>query len=369
MFIADQSFLQYAGAGWAYPFSAGVLAFKPPVFALFGTALMALLAVPSRDSLRDGWDFLFIAPVAPTVPVAATVPVAPTVPAAPSSAAVAAPETLTLWRPGRSAAMGAAIAFAVVLWSLHTSTQTNSVLLLLIAFASSLMPAFVPTLFLYTAPVAAVMRFMARRDAIGAAALIAALIPFGFWTASLYSVRVAKAREAEAVAAIPKVALPATIRAVVIEGEEWPHINCARHRVLSGDYGFGDVLTHGQSKSPYLRFTRATADAPLQKGIGVDAAPAEYVLIRFPRRPPFFADRVLVDIAFPPVEIYAVNAAGTQLVAASYTVFNPPPAFPPMLMSQGWYRGDTPTTYEKSCKNVGAFIQRELLDKLSPSRI
>jgi len=239
--------------------------------------------------------------------------------------------------------------------------------LVLIALPAYLFPLFVPTFFLYTPLVAAAMRFAARHDAVGAAAVGAALIPFGFWTVELSSVRMAKAREAAAVAAIPKVALPATIGAVVIEGDGSSMINCARVRILSGDYPVGDVLTHGQSKkSPYLQFTRATANAPVRKGIAVDAAPADYVLIRFPRRPAFFADRVSEDIVFPPVEIYAVDAAGMQLVAASYTALNPPPAFPPMLTSQGWYRGDNSTTYDKSCKNVGAFIQRELLDKLPP---
>jgi len=426
MLIGDQTFLQYAGAGWAYPFSAGILAINPPVYALFGTALIGLLAIPSRDSLRGAgspwldemivilaallsvaavlraggfplfaftalpplvtfgvvtfstyaayamplflalaayrlWQSPRLASIAPSPAAAMTAPAAAT----PSPAVIAAPETLRLWRPGRAAAIGAAIAFAVLLWSLLANSQTNSALLP-IALLTFLMPAFVPTFFLYTPLVATAMRFAARRDAIGAAALVAALIPFGFWAASLSSVRMAKAREAEAVAAIPKVALPATIGGVVIEGDDWPMINCARVRILSGDYAVGDVLTRQGKKSSYLRFTRATAKAPVRKGMEVDAAPAEYVLIRFPRRPSFFADRVSVDIVSPPAEIYAVDAAGTRLVAATYTALNPAPAFPPMLMSQGWYREDTSTTSEKSCRNVGAFIQRELLDKLPP---
>ena len=35
-----------------------------------------------------------------------------------------------------------------------------------------------------------------------------------------------------------------------------------------------------------------------------------------------------------------------------------------MLTSQGWYHGDNSTTSEKSCRNVSAFLERELLDKL-----
>jgi len=191
----------------------------------------------------------------------------------------------------RAALVGALITLAVMLWSLQTSVQM-SFLLVLISLAAWLLPAFVPTFLLYTALVATVMRLIARRDAIAATALVAALIPFGFWAMSLSTVLRAKAQERAAVAAIPKVALPANIGAVVIEGEDWSLMNCARGRVLSAAFDFGDVLTHGQSKSPYLRFTRATANSPVGRGSPADNAPAEHILIRFPRRPAFFQDRV-----------------------------------------------------------------------------
>jgi hypothetical protein len=414
MLLGDQALLQYAGAGWAYPFSAGILTIKPAVYALFGAALMALLGVPSRDALRNGASALldkallilaallsvgavlragvvppsvltsfprlvlfavvtFDSYAAYTMPLFLVLAVArvwrsrSAAPAAPSPEAVVASETANLWRPGRAALIGAIIAFAILLWSLLTNSQIT-LPTLLIALSAYVEPFFVPTFLLYTALAAAVLRFMAKRDAIAGVAIVVALMPFGFWAGSLSSVLTAKAREKEAIAAIPKVPLPAKTSAVVIEGDAWPLINCARSRILSGDYGVDDVLTHGQSKTPYLRFTRATANVPVRKGEAADSAPVEYVLIRFPRRPSFFQDRVSVDIASPPVEIYAVGSAGTQLVAASYTALNRPPAFPPLLTRQGWYRGDNSTTSEQSCKSVADFLQRELLGKLSPGR-
>lgn len=351
MFLADQAFLQYAGAGWAYPFSAGILAFKPPIFALLGTILMALFAVPSPDSPRNG-------------PVVS--PDTPLVPAVPSSTALA--ETQNLWQPARAVLLGVIVAFAVLLWSL-LANNTISFPLGLIALPTYVLPFFVPTFLLYTALIASVMRLMARRDAIAAGAVFVALIPFGFWAASLSSVATAKAREREAVAAIPKVALPAKVSAVVVDGDGgWPLINCARSRILSDDYGVDEVLTRGQSQSPYLRFTRETANSPLRKGEAASAAPAEYVLIRFPRRPPFFHDRVLVDIASPPIEIYKETGAEMQLVAARYTVLNPAPTFPPMLTTEGWYSGGNSVSFEKSCESITHFLQRELRGKLSPAR-
>lgn len=411
MLAGDQALLQYAGADWAYPFSAGILEINPPVYALFGVVLMALLGVPSRDSLQNRGNrpldkallilaaLLSISAVlrtgVPPPSVFTSSPVAmllmvtfesyvpytmpvffllaadrvwrshSAAPALPSPATVVVSETPNLWCPGRAALIGAIIAFALLLWSLLTNNQM-SVPLALMALGAFALPFFMPTFLLYTALVVSVLRFIARRDAIGAAAVFVALIPFGFWAASLSSVLMAKAREREVIAAIPKVAPPVKVAAVVIDGDEWPLINCARSRILSGDYGIGDVLTHGQSKSPYLRFTRATANAPVRKGEAVDSAPAEYVLIRFPRRPSFFQNRVTVDIASPPVEIYEVGGAGTRLVAASYTALNRPPVFPPMLTTYGWYRGDNSTTPEISCKSVAGFLKRELFDKLPP---
>jgi uncharacterized membrane protein YhaH (DUF805 family) len=412
MLAGDQAFLQYVGAGWAYPFSAGILRINLPVYALFGIALMALLGVPSRDSLRNGGSFLldkgllslgallsigavlrtgvlplsFLASLPLALPAAGifasyaayAMPVFlvlaadrvrrshSAAPATRAPTAIAAAETPNLWQPGRGAFIGAMIAFSLLIWSLLTNNQMTLPLALM-ALGAFVLPFFMPTFLLYTALAVSVLRFIARRDAIGAAAVLVALIPFGFWAASLSSVLTAKAREREAIAAIPKAALPEKTGAVVIDGDEWPLINCARSRILSGDYGIGDVLTHGQSKSPYLRFTRATAKAPVRKGEAADNAPAEYLLIRFPRRPSFFQKRVSVDIASPPVEIYAVGSAGTQLVAASYTALNRPPVFPPMLTTSGWYRGDNSTTPEKSCNSVAGFLQRELFEKL-PSR-
>jgi len=294
-------------------------------------------------------------------PAASTMPLPP---------AVRVSETPNLWQPGRAALVGPIVAFAVLLWTL-LSTSLMPVPMVLMALAANLLLFYVPTFVIYTALVAAVLRLMARRDAIAATALFVALIPFGFWAASLSSVLMAKAHEREAIAAIPKVALPAKIDVVVIEGEEGSLINCARSSILSADRGVGDVLTHGRRRrswGPYLRFTRATANSPVNKGVVADGAPAEYALVRFPDRPPIFLDQITLDNHSPPVEIYAVGSGGTQLAAASYTARNPPPTFPPMLTTYGWYRGENSTTSEETCKSVADFLRRELLDKLQLGR-
>jgi len=412
MLVADQGFLQYAGSGWAYPFSAGILSIRAPVYALFGVILMGLLAVPARNALRGGesraldrtlgvlgaWLVIGAGMRVADLWVLTALPsfialllfrlseYAPYGmplflllaayrvwrarafdPATPEPSPAAAAETANLWQPKRAAMIGAAIAFALLLWSLFVTSKLPfpAVLIALVAW---LLPFFVPSFLMYTAVAAAALRLKAKPDAIAAAALLAALIPFGLWAASLSSVLMAKARERAAIAAIPKGTLPAKIAAVVIEGEDWSLINCARGFLLSGSYDVGDVLTRGQSKSAFLRFTRKTADRPVRDGVGVDSAPTDYVLIRFPRRPGLAAyDRVSMDITSPPVEIYAVDPSGERLVAATYTALNPPPAFPPMLTMYGWYRGDNSSTPEISCQSTHPFIERELLRKLPPA--
>jgi uncharacterized membrane protein YhaH (DUF805 family) len=415
MLVGDEAFLQYAGMGPNYPLSMGALAVNPPVWALFGTVVMALLGVPSRDALRNGGSRLLdrsllilatllsvsavlrtaIVPVTfvpfqvlhveimlasyavytmPVFLVLAAYRVWPPHPAAtatPSPYAVPVSETPNFWQPRRAALIGLMIAFAVLLWTL-LSTSLMPVPMVLMALVGNLLLLYVPTFLIYTALVAAVLRLMARRDAIATTALFVALIPFGLWAASLSSVMMAKAREREAIAAIPKVALPSKAGVVVIEGEEGALINCARRSILSADRGVGDVLTHGrrgpQSWGPYLRFTQTTANSPVNKGVVADGVPAEYVLIRVREQSPFSRDSVPLDNHSPPVEIYAVGSGGTQLVAARDTARNPPPTFPPMLTTYGWYRGENSTTSEETCRSVADFLRRELLNKLQPGR-
>jgi len=411
MLAGDQVLLQYAGAGWAYSFSAGILAINPPAYALFGMALMVLLGIPSRNVLRAGSRLLdkallmlaallsisavlragvlpifvvtslpppimlavimFESYAAYTMPVFLMLAVlrlwrsASLVSTMPSPPAIPLSEKPSFWQPGRAALIGSAVAFAVLLWTLLSTSLTPAPMVLM-TLPANLLLLYAPTFVIYMALAAAVLRLTARRDAIAAAALAVALIPFGFWAASLSSVLMAKAQERKAIAAIPKVALPATVDVVVIEGDEGALMNCARRSILSADRGVRDVLTHGrrrQSWGPYLRFTRATANAPVNRGVVAEGAPAEYVLVRFPDRPPIFLNAITLDNHSPPVEIYVVGSGGTQLAAASYTARNPPPTFPPMLTTLGWYRGENSTTSEETCKSVADFLRRELLDK------
>jgi hypothetical protein len=413
MLVGDQSFLQYAGAGWAYPFAAGILSMNAPVYALFAVALIGLLGIPARNVLRSrgslaldkailglaGWLCVTVVARATHFPFVVVTEMPRQLslmvlrllsytsyvmlillalaayrlwrshqiaPAAPE--VISVPEAASLWHPKRAAVIGAVIASAVLLWFLSTNSQLT-LPLLPITLAVNVSQSFVPSFLIYTVLVASVLRLWAKRDVIAAAAVLAALIPFGLWALSLSSVLMAKARERTAVAALPKVALPAKVGGIVIEGDDWSLINCARSRVLSGNHDTGGVFTHGQSKSGYLRFTRATANSPVNKGEAADGTLGDYILIRFPRRPEFLREsRLPPDIASPPTEIYAVDPSGTRLVAATYTAQNRPPAFPPMLTADGWYRGDNSSTPEKSCKSVGEFIQRELLDKLPSGR-
>lgn len=415
MLMGDGGFLQSVGMGATYPLSMTTLVVNPPVWALFGTALMVMLGVPSRGALQEGVSrtldgslailaallsvvafsgaggvplafapalllytgiiLAYCAPYAMPVflvlaayrvwrlpPPASTMPLPPPIPV---------PETPPLWRPGRAVLLGLIAAFVVLLWTLLWNSL-SPVPMVLMALAANLLFLYAPTFVIYTALVAAVARLIARRDAIAAAAVVVALIPFGFWAASLSSVLMAKAQERKAIAAIPKIGLPAKIEVIIIEGEEGSLINCARRIILSADRSVGEVLTHGRRRKnswgPYRRFTRATANAPVDKGLVTDGAPSEHLLVRFPDRLPDSMSDVTLDGHSPPIEIYAVGGGETKLAAARYPARNPPPTFPPMLTALGWYRGENSTTSEATCEGVAHFLRRELLDKLQLER-
>ena len=172
MLVSDQGFLQHAGSGWAYPFSAGILSFHAPIYALFGLVLIGLLGLPSRYVLRYGGNrvldnavgllagwlsiaaalrasgfppfgltelpvqitarlflFLIYAPYTMAIFLALAVYrgwrshlIAP---ATPSALSVSGGEAPNLWQPKRAAVIGMIAALAVFFWSLSTKGRNE----------------------------------------------------------------------------------------------------------------------------------------------------------------------------------------------------------------------------------------------------
>jgi hypothetical protein len=293
---------------------------------------------------------------APPIPVDAPV----TAPA-PAKSESAAAHTQNYWQPTKAAIISGMVAFIILVWSSWTDIGTSPLSLFLV-----LLPYFVPTFFVYMALVASLLRLKAKPDAEAGAALLAALIPFGIWAADLTFGLSTKATEQAAIAAIPKAVFPKDIHGIVIDGENGGAINCARQLILTSGHNLADVLTRGQIKeNQYLKFTQETAISPVREGQPVDSLPKDYLLIHFPRRSQFLADRVSADVTNPGVEIYSVDSNERQLLAFTYTSNNRQPAFPPMLTIYRSYPRDATATSEKTCRNVAQFLRRELLDKMS----
>jgi hypothetical protein len=270
-----------------------------------------------------------------------------------------------LWRPTQAVIVGGIITLIVLAWSMLMTNQPISPIGFFISVCFFLVPWFIPTFFVYAPLAACIIRLRARLDTNAGLALVAALIPFGIWSEALNSGLTAKANEQAAIAAIPKGGFPGKVGGIVIDGENWSMINCARMLMLSSDHNFPEVLTHGQSKSPYLRFTQANRNSPVDQGQAADSAPGDYLLIYFPRRSEFLGDRVVADVGSPSVEIYSVGSGGRELVAVTYAADERLPAFPPVLTVWGWYRGDNSVTSQVQCKSVTRFLRRELLNKMS----
>jgi hypothetical protein len=265
------------------------------------------------------------------------------------------------WQPTQAAIIGGIVAFIVLVWSLRTDPEDSPLGLFLV-----FLPYFIPTFFVYTALVASLLRLKAKPNAAAGAVLLAALIPFGFWAVGLTFGLSTKATEQAAIAAIPKAGFPKNVNDIVIDGDNGGAINCARQFILTSNHNLADVLTRGQIKEgQYLKFTQETAKSPVSKGQPIDSPPEDYLLIHFPRRSQFLADRVSASVTNPSVEVYSVGLNKRQLVAVTYTADNRLPAFPPMLTLFGWYPRDATATSEKSCENVAQFLQRELINKMS----
>lgn len=419
MLAASQDFLQYAGASWAYAFSSGVF-MRTPFHALFGIVLVGLLAIPERGALRSGenrvldWALVILAGWLTLGAVPRLLNILVVTPSLlsigkvfyvfahfalyqmllftalaafriwlsrfsstggpdraprPYRARQAAPAGPSLWRLKPAALVGFVVTLAVLIYSLRASgsislsfSQWSSVILAVVLALPTILPSFL----MYTALTATGLRLVAKQDLIAVIAFLISLVPFGLWIQSSLSISAAQAEERAKIAAIPKTTLPAKIDAVVIEGDNWSLINCARRLIASGDYDVGDVLTRGQGRGGgYLRYTKATANGAVDKGISAESVPSDHVLIRFSRNPKLAPKTGRsADITAPPVEISTVDPNGERLVAFTYKAFNPTPHFPPMLTSVGWFHGNSGVTSQTQCKSTDAFIQRELLDKL-----
>jgi hypothetical protein len=281
----------------------------------------------------------------------------------------AVPAGPSLWRLKPAALVGFVVTLAVLIYSLRASgsislsfAHLSSVVLAVVLT----LPTFLPSFLMYTALTATGLRLVAKQDLIAVIAFLISLVPFGLWIQSSLSISAAQAEERAKIASIPKTVLPVKIDAVVIEGDDWSLINCARRLVASGHYDIADVLTRGQGRGGgYLRYTKATADSPVDRGVAADNVPADHVLVRLSRNPKLAPKTGRsMDGTSPPVEIYAVDSSGERLVAFTYKAFNPTPHFPPMLTSMGWFHGNNGVTSQMMCKSTDAFIQRELLDKL-----
>lgn len=269
-----------------------------------------------------------------------------------------------LWRPKQAAGTGGIMTLIVLVSSMLLTNQPVTLMGLFLSVCFFLVPLFLPTFFLYAPLAACILRLKTKPNANAGLALVVALIPFGLWVVALKSGLTAKANERAAIAAIPKSDFPKKIGGIVIDGADWPMINCARKFMLTGEHSFPEVFTQGQSTSPYLRFTKADWNSPVHEGQAADTVPGDLLLIHFPRRSKFLRDRVVADIRFPSVEIYSVDPESKKLVALTYASDEQPPAFPPVLTPWGWYRGDRSTTPEMQCKNIRQFLHRELMDKL-----
>ncbi|MCK1395407.1 hypothetical protein [Bradyrhizobium sp. 1] len=409
MLYGDQLILEVAGTDRL--FSLRAYLFFLPVFAMFGLLLMALLAVPARNAMRNaggtivdaallvlaGWiaigaiergDRLVLPLLLMSMPAqidrAIYLPLSYAIYAMPLFLALAAyrlwwspppataPATSSgsnLWQPKRAVMIGAIIALVSLLWStLPPGDLVETIYLLPILLGLYLVPVFVPTFVLYAVVTASILRICAKRDAIAIVAIVAASIPFLLWALSFASVLQARARERAEIAAIPKVALPARSGGIVIEGEDNALVNCALERFLLADRAVGGVFIHEQGSGPYHRFRRGPDDSQVEDDQTFDTAPAEHFLVRFPRRPQFVQDKkAVMDRISPPTEIYAVASGGAQLVALTYATRNQPPAFPPLLTINGWYRHPEAPS-KVACRNVEIFLDRELLDKLERER-
>jgi hypothetical protein len=387
MMAANMGIATALGSGWSYAFSLGILAPYVPWFLIFGLVCAVLLAVPKRGAfahplpprIKHAWIAcaalvtlfawgqtagalvglgfairVFLSASSLLVPLAMLPFLAVSVMALKAVGhgipEVAAPsEPLEAAAPSERASVPSspwrlklpiALAFAISIGAV-TLALARTKLLNPLALPIFLVPMILPTFIVYFLPIAAASRFAQLRSRKWLVLTLVALLPFVSWMGRVWAVHEAKAREAGEIAKVETVPLRTKVTSVVLEGgeRELGLVNCVRARLLSETNGIDEVFTSGGKNGSFLRYSRATAKAPVARGIQVEALPDSYLALALDSRR-FVPPRAPLDGLAPPVEAYSVIGGTRDLASLSYTTLHRYPFAPPVLAGLGWYWGN-----------------------------
>jgi uncharacterized membrane protein YhaH (DUF805 family) len=380
LFAFDYGFFLFAGASWAFAFSAGVLRIPAPWHTLLALAcIAALCALPSRrdgPGSRNPFGYAGLAAFGLGLVIAAT-GILTTVLSAPAFMVAAKPVwgVVAPWLspvmrsvPYLMIALGALLAWIVWRGFGHVAimpsappaepassdipAKTLAALAFILAslgfmavmdhqhatsgigFVVSLPTMILPTAVLYFGLLLTATMVVRRRTMTSVALLMLAMSPFAFWAHAYWTTATEQRQEAAEIAAIPTspaARVPATL---VIETEgSFPELS-----PFWSIRGIERVIIAYKGNSSRRQFDRPPERGPRPEPRNVQVLPDEYLLLKVGRTSRFAQRNQMYGAGGGPLELRLVDAQHDELLGAWYRAFNPRPSLPPMLTVSGWFR-------------------------------
>jgi uncharacterized membrane protein YhaH (DUF805 family) len=213
----------------------------------------------------------------------------------------------------------------------------------------------VPTFLLYFCLLLSVFLAIKWRTAKSVVLLALALLPFAHWAYAHWTVMKEHEATAAEIAAVPTARAPRVPTTIVVESRSMEGLNAVwaingiERAILRGAYG-----------ARLVQFDRGSNFAPGASPREVGLLPDEYLLLKVGPASRFATVRRQYTAAGGPLELRFVDSQRDELVAVWYRVFNPPPAFLPMLTTGGWYRWSNNAAAGEFVANIRTFLTRSL---------
>jgi uncharacterized membrane protein YhaH (DUF805 family) len=394
LFLADQTFLVYAGTPWSFGFANGVLWMTPPRYTLLALVCIAALgALPSRAPSGGnpfgpvGWVAfalaLFVGAFASWVSFASlpaalplSVSVAPVLrwPSLLLPYAMVAFAALLAWIAWRERNHVADPTQAPVVPASHGTLPVKTLLILSLVVAVATFRAveptmwplllvvqsttmLLPTLLMYFALFAALFLVATRPRAVSFAFLALAALPFAHWAYSQSVTAQVIAREEAEIAAIATSQAPRIPATFVFDSQHSSGMRAAWNLP-----GVQHVIAKGSHTARLVQFDRTVDRRTSPVSRTIDALPSEYLVLKVGRSSSFAKPRQVYATAGGPLELRYVDGERDVLVGVWYRAYNPPPSRVPLLTTMGWFRGSNSATTDDVESGVRAFLN----DALAP---
>lgn len=230
-----------------------------------------------------------------------------------------------------------------------------SLMLLPANFASIL----VPTFLIYAALIWTGVRWFKQPSYRSMALLVLALVPFALWGYSHWAVSLVDAREATEIKAIPTTEV-ATIPSALVFESDHDFANPAAWSVpeiqrIIWKEAFGSQFRQLDRPAGHKMTPFASKH--------FDGMPETYLLLKMGRKSQFADTKKQYASADGPFELRLISPGHDDLIAVTYKTLNPSPSIPPVLTSNGWYRGANVAFTGNISANVSKFLTTALTKK------